>query len=471
MIDLLPGSNQSVGFSIKLSKQLLKQLETVPSPSTKIVVRDSHFFIKINDKQYKLNRFPEYSPIDLYSLDDDLNYIKVTKIESKFSILESTPSQPDHKRKPQSLIASGTRSANITKRLIHLLVLGPISVNQMMAKTKLTKNDIDSVLRSISMEYNPAVNKLSLNYPIAPKEDTADKLYVLNYSSYKELKLNLLRLNNEIIDKIKENCLKVFDYLKYPATHPARLTILDDKGLSRESTKGLSRESSKESSKESSPSIEKSPTKAASPSPTKVESPTKAASPVKPTSPDKKRDQTKLEKPPPDAPRDKTKLDPPKLKPLENPKPKASKPLENPKSKTSKPENSKPKASKPDNPKPKALKTLGNPKPKALENPENPKSKQAQNPERHTNTKPVNHTKSTEQIKPVAKPENKKKRNPESEDYLVSLAERFKLKYAEYEKLYKDIKASKSNNKELKRLFEMHNLLKSWKKQLWDSTE
>lgn len=463
MIDLLPGSNQSVGFSIKLSKQLLKQLETVPSPSTKIVVRDSHFFIKINDKQYKLNRFPEYSPIDLYSLDDDLNYIKVTKIESKFSILESTPSQPDHKRKPQSLIASGTRSANITKRLIHLLVLGPISVNQMMAKTKLTKNDIDSVLRSISMEYNPAVNKLSLNYPIAPKEDTADKLYVLNYSSYKELKLNLLRLNNEIIDKIKENCLKVFDYLKYPATHPARLTILDDKGLSRES--------SKESSKESSPSIEKSPTKAASPSPTKVanpsptkvESPTKAASPVKPTSPDKKRDQTKLEKPPPDAPRDKTKLDPPKLKTLENPKPKASKPLENPK----------PKASKPDNPKPKpkALKTLGNPKPKALENPENPKSKQAQNPERHTNTKPVNHTKSTEQIKPVAKPENKKKRKPESEDYLVSLAERFKLKYAEYEKLYKDIKASKSNNKELKRLFEMHNLLKSWKKQLWDSTE
>lgn len=72
--------------------------------------------------------------------------------------------------------------------------------------------------------------------------------------------------------------------------------------------------------------------------------------------------------------------------------------------------------------------------------------------------------------------EKKRKREDDGndEDYYKRLAKKFKSKYKEYEKLYQTIQESKSQGKEnsedsLKRLFDLHKDLESWKKQLWSS--
>lgn len=54
--------------------------------------------------------------------------------------------------------------------------------------------------------------------------------------------------------------------------------------------------------------------------------------------------------------------------------------------------------------------------------------------------------------------------------YYNNLAEKFRLKYVEYEKLYNSLKNNpKSNDKKsLVRLFELHNNLSEWKRKLWD---
>lgn len=65
-------------------------------------------------------------------------------------------------------------------------------------------------------------------------------------------------------------------------------------------------------------------------------------------------------------------------------------------------------------------------------------------------------------------PENKVSRRVE---YYTNLASKFKVKYKEYEQLYKRLKQQDerdADKKTLVKLFELHNLLSQWKKSLWD---
>lgn len=56
--------------------------------------------------------------------------------------------------------------------------------------------------------------------------------------------------------------------------------------------------------------------------------------------------------------------------------------------------------------------------------------------------------------------------------YYSTLADKFKAKYKEYESLYTSLKSNPKNSsndkKQLVRLFELHNSLSEWKRQLWD---
>lgn len=64
-----------------------------------------------------------------------------------------------------------------------------------------------------------------------------------------------------------------------------------------------------------------------------------------------------------------------------------------------------------------------------------------------------------------------KKRKGEDDDcYYLELAQRFQDRYKEYEELYKSIESSKGKDIQgLRRLYDLHKSLESWKKQLWNS--
>lgn len=71
---------------------------------------------------------------------------------------------------------------------------------------------------------------------------------------------------------------------------------------------------------------------------------------------------------------------------------------------------------------------------------------------------------------PLSLEKKRKREDSNDEVYYLDLARRFQEKYKEYEELYKKIQSSKGKNAEgLKRLYDLHKSLESWKKQLWNS--
>lgn len=78
----------------------------------------------------------------------------------------------------------------------------------------------------------------------------------------------------------------------------------------------------------------------------------------------------------------------------------------------------------------------------------------------------------------IAVDSRKRKSDSNDQDYFHALAERFKTKYKEYERLYRSLNNESAFNMDgdnssenLEKLFEMHKVLESWKSQLWKSVE
>lgn len=240
-------------FNIKIPLEIQQKLISSNS-NFKIIVSKGELQLNINGQIYKLNKLQEYSKVDLYKQFSNSTFKSIGTIHSKLTISQtSTPPVPpptakthtppiqSHSRNRSNgsnntnlnnntLIASGTKISAITKKLVHLLALGPISIEDMIQRTKVSKNDVESVLRSISMVYSPQKQKQIINkYPYEPeKKEEGEVLYVLNYSNYKELRLNDWKYSMEELKQIKENCKAVYNHLNYPSSHPARL-VLDPK--------------------------------------------------------------------------------------------------------------------------------------------------------------------------------------------------------------------------------------------------
>ncbi|CAM9011553.1 unnamed protein product [Wickerhamomyces anomalus] len=209
-------------FNIKIPLEIQQKLINSNS-NLKIIVSKGELQLNINGQIYKLNKLQEYSKVDLYKQFSNSTFKSIGTIHSKLTISQTST--------PPTLIASGTKISAITKKLVHLLALGPISIEDMVQRTKVSKNDVESVLRSISMVYSPQKQKQIINkYPYEPekKEEEGEVLYVLNYSNYKELRLNDWKYSMEELKQIKENCKAVYNHLNYPSSHPARL-VLDPK--------------------------------------------------------------------------------------------------------------------------------------------------------------------------------------------------------------------------------------------------
>lgn len=393
LLPLVSGSKDDpspIGFNLKIPTDIQQKLINSGS-KLRIVVSKGEVRLMIDGIPYKLNKFQEFSRVDLYKQFSNSTFKSIGSLNSKLTISHPTntntatnntshnnevsksssssiqqtantaplpqksftPPLHSHSRNrsngSNTLLASGTKISAITKKLIHLLALGPITLEGMIQRTKLTKNDIDSVLRSISMEYSPQSQKIIQKYPIEPKINIqkGEKLYVLNYSNYKDLKLNDWKYPENELEQLKRNCKLVFDHLNYPNSHPARLSL---NGKSK-----------------------------------------REISPSSSTSGDDK---------------------------------------------------------------------------KSISPKEEAKSKRERSP-LSDNEKVI-----TKKTSPPIDNQKKRKREDSDKEYLKNLAERFKLKYKEYETLYKKLTISKQSQKqslELKKLYEMHKDLELWKKQLWQS--
>ncbi|CCH43794.1 hypothetical protein BN7_3348 [Wickerhamomyces ciferrii] len=255
-------SSTPIAFNLTISKELQKIISN-SNIKLKIIVNNGELKLKLNDDQLiYLNQLKEQSKTHIYKqfssstfknigiIHSRLNPVINQEVPIKNEIVETKSTKPspppsnsthgsNHQRNRSNgsnTVSSSTttststtiKSSNlISKKLIYYLSLGPITIDELHQKTKFSISDIESNLRSISMIYTPRLPNQYIikEYPKTPKQfNEQDRYFVLNYGNYKELKPG--NYQDEDLKLIQKNCKLVFDYLKYPSNHPARLLMI-----------------------------------------------------------------------------------------------------------------------------------------------------------------------------------------------------------------------------------------------------
>lgn len=399
---LLPFSspNTAAGtpaFSMRISSDL-QQLLSRNALRLKLIVKDGELTLKAGGQSYALDTHPEFNATECFKHLSQSSLKSVGSIKSRLQIntpisspasstssiseksnaYKKTSPPPEssylHQSRstPKPAVASNSKSAQISRRLIHCLALGPATRDELLKKTNISSQELDSLLETVSRPWVPRVrDPVIFNFPrpranadIQPNEH----YYVLNYNNYKDLRLGEWKYSDKELEILKETCHAVYDYLEYPSSHPARATLAKLEKTPPSPTSPKKSQGSKKSSTAASTTTATSQTKS-----------------------DQQRARAKQEK------------------------------------------------------------------------------KSSNEPTRNSSSTPtaVQHQKHETNDK-----KRKLEETTQGKDvsYLDQLAERFRSKYKEYERLYKEVqRKQKKDDQELKKLYDMHRSLESWKRQLWSS--
>jgi hypothetical protein len=333
--------------------------------------------LKIDGIEYKMESMSD--SLDVFQQLTKTSFKNIGTVKQKLRIISpiSSPIEvqepEEHKAKTSTPSYTTKKSiplklSIISKRLIQLLALGPITKREIIKNTKLSFVEVETALNTIGVPYDAQLIK---QYPNGKDVQAyKDELFVLGYPYYRQIRLNDPNYSQKELELIKRNCGLVFDHLRYPKDHPAReMLVIDSKEAKEKPVKEVLKEGKKENRKDNKK--------------------------------DNKNDNKK------EAPREVSK------------------------------ENRKETSEE-------ASKLVS--KQKTKETPKKVKE-------------------------PVDKPRSLKRKR-EDESYYLDLASKFQTKYKEYETLYKSIQASKGKDLDgLKKLFDMHKNLESWKRQLWKSVQ
>ncbi|ODV90706.1 hypothetical protein CANCADRAFT_31579 [Tortispora caseinolytica NRRL Y-17796] len=192
-------------FSIKLNERVLKLIQTALNANqpVKLVVGKGSVSKKliIGPNEFDLNTINEPSMIEVYEFVNK-QLIQIGAISKKVSL---NPKQSFD----SSILKTSSQSINsLQMRLIHLLALGPFTIDQLFAKLKTPKNEILPLLRQFA-------TKSSNSYYLA--NEHYEDLRIWDFKGY----------STKEREKIRNAALEAFDVLGYPSDHPARKACIE----------------------------------------------------------------------------------------------------------------------------------------------------------------------------------------------------------------------------------------------------
>ncbi|EMG46590.1 hypothetical protein G210_3149 [Candida maltosa Xu316] len=258
-------TTNTTAFSIKLNNDILSILKSNHQSKVKLIVKNNQFFIKISNTTYPCLISPENLTVDIYSSNNTydgrvLKKLTVLTDSKQIKQLKSTttsattlkpksptnskPSSPLNQKSSSTTTFSTYSTSNlfkilssdtptiISKKLVHLLALGPISKNHILKLMINNNNDTESThkLNDLLDDYGQIYNNRDQfiqedKFPYTENDTTPT--FILKDKSYKELTPWKWNYNDYERSLIINNIHNALTRIGFSQTHPLRRKIVD----------------------------------------------------------------------------------------------------------------------------------------------------------------------------------------------------------------------------------------------------